>query len=48
VLSLLFCSAAIGGFIWHRRVNKQMSWREVFFMEVKDEDGSGVIVDLDE
>jgi hypothetical protein len=48
VISLLFGAAITGGFLWYRRVHKQMSWREVFFMEPKDEDGSGVMLEMDD
>lgn len=48
VLSLLVASAAIGAFIWYRKVHKQMEWRQVFFMSDKViDDGSDVIVDMD-
>ncbi len=48
VLSLLVASAAIGTFIWYRKVHKQMEWRQVFFMSEKPiDDGSDVIVDMD-
>ena len=48
VLSLLVATAAIGVFIWYRKIHKQMEWRQVFFMSEKEiDDGSDVIVDMD-